>query len=93
MIVFVGPVVGHLTDLVLPGDGIFESFFARRGDFRLPTRTKKTETEHMFLACTLHACAVRSGKLMEANHSRPQSPSFLGHVVGKRGASHWSVAN
>ena len=39
----------------------------------------------MFLACTLHACAVRSGKLMEANHSRPQSPSFLGHVVGKEG--------
>ena len=30
--VFVGPVVGHLTDLVLPGEGIFESFFARRGD-------------------------------------------------------------
>ena len=32
LIVFVGPVVGHLTDLVLPGEGIFESFFARRGD-------------------------------------------------------------
>ena len=30
LIVFVGPGVGHLTDLVLPG-GIFESFFARRG--------------------------------------------------------------
>ena len=26
------PEVGHLTDLVLPGEGIFESFFARRGD-------------------------------------------------------------
>ena len=24
--------VGHLTDLVLPGEGIFESFFARCGD-------------------------------------------------------------
>ena len=24
--------VGHLTDLVLPGEGIFESFFARHGD-------------------------------------------------------------
>ena len=23
---------GHLTDFVLPGDGIFESFFTRRGD-------------------------------------------------------------
>ena len=27
-----GPGVGHLTDLVLPGERIFESFFARRGD-------------------------------------------------------------
>ena len=32
LIVFVGPGVGHLTDLILPGKGIFESFFARRGD-------------------------------------------------------------
>ena len=32
LIVFVGPGVGHLTDLVLPGEGIFESSFARRGD-------------------------------------------------------------
>ena len=30
LIFFFGPVVGHLTDLVLPGKGIFESFFARR---------------------------------------------------------------
>ena len=39
-----------LTDLVLPREGIFESFFARRGDIWLPTRTKKTWTEHMFPA-------------------------------------------
>ena len=32
LIVFVVPGVGHLTDLVLPGDGIFESFFTRHGD-------------------------------------------------------------
>ena len=32
LIVFVVPGVEHLTDLVLPGEGIFESFFARRGD-------------------------------------------------------------
>ena len=32
LIVFVGPGIGHLTDLALPGEGIFESFFARRGD-------------------------------------------------------------
>ena len=30
LIVFVGPGVGRLTDPVLPGEGIFESFFARR---------------------------------------------------------------
>ena len=30
LIVFVVPGVGYLTDLVLPGEGIFESFFARR---------------------------------------------------------------
>ena len=34
LIVFVGqrPGEGHLTDLVLPWEGIFGSFFARRGD-------------------------------------------------------------
>ena len=32
LIVFVGPGVGHLTDLVLPGEGIFESLVTRRGD-------------------------------------------------------------
>ena len=32
LIVFVVLGVGHLTDLVLSGEGIFESFFARRGD-------------------------------------------------------------
>ena len=40
LIVLVGPAVGHLTDLVLTGEGIFEFFFARRGDILLPTRTK-----------------------------------------------------
>ena len=30
LIVFVGPGVEHLTNLVLPGEGIFESFFALR---------------------------------------------------------------
>ena len=30
--VFVSPRVGHLADLVLSGEGIFESLFARRGD-------------------------------------------------------------
>ena len=66
LIVFVGPGVGHLTDPVLPGEGIFESFFARRRDKKLPTRTKKTETEHMFPAFTLHACAVRFEKIRKS---------------------------
>ena len=59
LIIFVGPEVGHLTDVVLPGDGKFESFFARRGDIWLPTWAKKTATEHLFPTSTLHACAVR----------------------------------
>ena len=32
LIVFVGPGVEHLTDLVLPGKGISEFFLARLGD-------------------------------------------------------------
>ena len=31
LIIFVGPGVRHLTNLVLPGEGIFESLFARCG--------------------------------------------------------------
>ena len=49
LIAFVGPRVGNLTDLVYPGEGIFESSFTRRGrDVCLPTRTKVAETEHVF---------------------------------------------
>ena len=49
LIVFVGPGVGHLTDLVLQGEGIFESFLVRCGDIRLLTWTKESVTEHMSL--------------------------------------------
>ena len=31
LIVFLGPGVGHLTNLARPGEEIFESFLARRG--------------------------------------------------------------
>ena len=79
--VFVGPGVGHLTDLVLPGEGIFESFFARRGDIWLPTRMKKTETEHMFPASTLHACAVRSGKIWKSWRPTGTSESWVDFTV------------
>ena len=43
LIVFVGAGVGHLT---VPGEGIFESFFARRGDTVEPrsTDTRFTRT-------------------------------------------------
>ena len=66
LFVFVGPGVGHLTDLVLLGEGIFESFFARRGDIGLPTWAKKTATEHLFPTSTLHACAVRFEKIRKS---------------------------
>ena len=58
LIVFVGPGVEHLTDLVLPGEGISEYFLARRGDIWLPTQTKETVTEHMFPVSTLHTCPL-----------------------------------
>ena len=52
LIVFVGPGVGHLT---VPGEGIFESFFARRGDTVEPrstdtrfTRTIPTKSSYIF---------------------------------------------
>ena len=32
LIIFVGPGVGYLTDLVLQGEGIFASFLTRCGD-------------------------------------------------------------
>ena len=81
LIVFVGPGIGHLTDLVLPGEGIFESFFAQRGDIWLPTRMKKTETEHMFPASTLHACAVRSGKIWKSWRPTGTSESWVDFTV------------
>ena len=81
LIVLVGPGVGHLTDLVLPGEGIFESFFARRGDIWLPTRTKKTETEHMFPASTLHACAVRFEKIRKSWRPMRTSEGWVDFTV------------
>ena len=81
LIVFVGPGVGHLTDLVLPGEGIFESFFARRGDIWLPTRTKKTETEHMFPASTLHACAIWFEKIRKSWRPMITSEGWVDFIV------------
>ena len=81
LIVFVVPRVGHLTDLVLPGEGIFESFFARRGDIWLPTRTKKTETEHMFPPSTLHACAIRFEKIRKSWRPMKTSEGWVDFTV------------
>ena len=81
LIVFVGPGVGHLMDLVRPGEGISESFFARCGDLWLPTRTKKSEPEHMFPASTLHACAVRSGKIWKSWRPTGTSKSWVHFTV------------
>ena len=75
------PGVGHLTDLVLPGEGIFESFFARHGDIWLPTRTKKTETEHMFPGSTLHACAVRFEKIRKSWRPMTTSEGWVDFTV------------
>ena len=44
LIVFVGPGVGHLTDLVLLGEKIFESFFAGRGD--IMALTTESDEKH-----------------------------------------------
>ena len=77
LIVFVGPGVGHLTDLVLPGEGIFESFFARRGDIWLPTRTKKTETKHMFPTSKLHACTVLFEKIRKLRRPMRTSKGWV----------------
>ena len=49
LIVSVDPGVGHLADLVLQGEGIFEYLLVRCGDIRLLTRTKESVTEHMSL--------------------------------------------
>ena len=52
--VFVGPGIGHLTDLVLPGEVIFESFFAVRSgkiwkSWR-PTRTSESWVDFTVLS-------------------------------------------
>ena len=79
LIVFVGSAVGHLTDLVLPGERIFEFFFARRGDVLLPIRTKKTETEHMFPrfhASRMCRTVWKNLEIMEANGNKRKLSGF-----------------
>ena len=89
LIVFVGPGVGHLTDLVLPGEGIFELsspdveiFDCRLGRKRLRPNVcfpVSSTCFNLFPASTLHVCAVRSGKIleiMEANGNKRKLSGF-----------------
>ena len=52
-----------------------------RPTWRLTTRTKKTETEHIFSTSTLHACAVRSGKIWKSWRPTRTSESWVDFTV------------
>ena len=70
LIVFVGPVIRHLTDLVLPGEGIFESFFARRGDIDL-TADPEERGECLQTSFVLaYFCSVEPLKTLEYQRIR-----------------------
>ena len=78
LIVFVGPGVGHLTDRVLPGKGIFEHFFARRwtdvGIFDCRLGRKR-------LRPNIHASRTRRTvwkdlEIIEANENKPKVSGF-----------------
>ena len=45
LIVFVGPGVGNLTDLVLPGEGIFESVLRPTWRYLTADSDEKSESE------------------------------------------------
>ena len=81
LIVFVGLGVGHLTDLVLAGEGMFGSFFAQRGDIWLPTRTKNTETEH-YVSC-FHASrmCLMVWKIWKSSRPTGTSESWVVFIV------------
>ena len=72
---------GHVTDLVLPGEGIFESFFAQDWDIWLPTRMKRTDTEHMFPASTLHACTIQFATIWKSWRPTRTSKSWVDFAV------------
>ena len=85
LIVFVGPGVGRLTNLVLPGEGIFKfsspDMGPTWGRIWQPTWTKETETEQMFPH--LHASGTRPTvwkdlEIMEANENKPKVGGFYG---------------
>ena len=75
-IVFVGPGVGHLTDLVLPGEGIFESLFARKEifDCRLGRRTLRPNICFPLSRFTHAVC--KDLEIMEANGNKRKLSGF-----------------
>ena len=72
---------GHVPDLVLPGEGIFESFFAQDWDIWLPTQMKRTDTEHMFPASTLHACTIQFATIWKSWRPVRTSKSWVDFAV------------
>ena len=78
LIVFVGPGVGHLTDRVLPGRGIFEHFFARRGtdvgifDCRLGRKRLRPNIR----ASRTRRTVWKDLEIMEANENKSEVSGF-----------------
>ena len=76
LIVFVGPGVGLFTDLVLPGEGIFKSFFARRDveifDCRLGRKNKRPN----FHASRMRRTVWKDLEIMEANENKRKLGGF-----------------
>ena len=69
---------GHVTDLVLPGEGIFESFFAQDWDIWLPTQMKRTDTEHVscFHTSCMHDTVCNDLEIMEATKNKQKLSGF-----------------
>ena len=58
----------------------------RKNSFFLLKRACDTDLGPKILAARSMTILARSTNYSSSAHSRPQSPSFLGHLVGKRGA-------
>ena len=68
LIVFVGPGVGHLTDLIVAGwgGGCLDLSSPNVKIFDCRLRRKRLRLNIMFPASTLHACASWSGKIWKS---------------------------
>ena len=70
LIVFVGPGVGHLTDLVLPGEGIFESLFARKEIFDCRLGRRRLRPNICFPLPRFTHAVWKDLEIMEANGNK-----------------------